>query len=307
MKRNTPYHKAIVRSELVQITLAYALVLCIAFPDVVFGGRTLLTSPYMASVMPQGPYEYPGHVPREKFEGFPRYDPASSAWITEPNAVLTHNLYASGQLPLWNPYVGAGQPLAGDLFSGTFNPLKFFLYIWPNPVTWDVFYLFRLLIAGVFAYAYMRKIRVSRLGSFATGMAFMLNGYFISLMNMPHISVEVLLPALLLSCEKVLKGERKSGMVLGICSVAFAMVGGNPEAAFFAMAFMTIYYFWRCLSPFEGEMRSPYRLMELRDFAFMVAPGMMLSGFVILPFLELVHLGAHAHSTRVGAQLCAVP
>ncbi|UCD58443.1 MAG: hypothetical protein JSV16_04825, partial [Candidatus Hydrogenedentota bacterium] len=288
------------RNEYVWATLILAAALCTAFPDVVFGGRSLLTSPYMAGVMPQGPYGYPHRPLLERIDGFPRYDAGSSAWLTEPNAVLTHSLYASGQLPLWNPYVGAGQPLAADLFSGVFYPLKFILYVWPCPMTWDLFYLLRLLVAGVLGYAYMRQIRVSRLGSLAAGMVFMLNGYFLGFLNMPHLNVEVLIPALLLSSEKILGGKKRSGTILGIVAIACCMLGGNPEAAFFAVMLMSCYYFWRVFRPMKGEHRSAFWLAETREYLSVVIPGLALSAFLIIPFLEFVSLGSHAHAKTVG-------
>ncbi|MBI5119274.1 YfhO family protein [Candidatus Poribacteria bacterium] len=289
-----------IRNEYVHATIILAAILCIAFSDVVFGGRTLVTSAYMAGVMPQGAYGYPHRHLLEKIDGFPRYDPASSAWLPEPNAVLTHNIYASGQLPLWNPCVGAGQPLAADLFSGIFYPLQYILYLWPRSLTWDFYYLLRLLIAGVLTYAYMREIRVGRMGSLAASMIFMLNGYFLGYLNMPHLNVEILIPALLLACEKILGGAKKTGILWGIFTIASCMVGGNPEAAFFALLFMSCYYLWRMVRPAEGEFRSAFRLAEIKAFLLMVIPGLALSAFLIIPFLELVSLGSHAHHKTVG-------
>ena len=46
--------------------------------------------------------------------------------------------YADGELPLWNPYQGAGAPLAANMQSAVFDPLLLAVNLHPTPLTWDL-------------------------------------------------------------------------------------------------------------------------------------------------------------------------
>src|SRR5438552_16333446 len=83
-----------------------ALVIVLAFWDVIFLGRTLMTSNMAAGTMPTGAYGYHGR----SASSFPVLDAGASAWDYEPDVKVVHDDIRSGCLPLWNPYVPCGAP-----------------------------------------------------------------------------------------------------------------------------------------------------------------------------------------------------
>src|ERR1700704_148307 len=97
------------RREIVGILATLAVVL-IAYREVAFAGKTFDTSALTAGVSGYNPARAP------KINAF-RVDPGASAWQMMPWAQVTHRQFSRGKVPLWNPYQGAGAPLAANTQS----------------------------------------------------------------------------------------------------------------------------------------------------------------------------------------------
>ena len=63
------------KSEVLQAAALFALVIIVALGDVVFVGRTLLTSNIAPGTLPTGAYGYAG----DRVQSFPILDPGASA------------------------------------------------------------------------------------------------------------------------------------------------------------------------------------------------------------------------------------
>src|SRR5204863_99687 len=78
-----------------------------------------------------------------------RVDRGSAPWQTTPWAQVTHRSYARGQWPLWNPFQGAGEPLAANVQSAVFDPLLLAVHLHPTTLVWDRTYLFVFALAAL--------------------------------------------------------------------------------------------------------------------------------------------------------------
>src|SRR5262249_11788774 len=138
----------------------------------------------------------PDLLPRE-------LDPGAPAWTLEPWLALEHHIALDEhRLPFWDPHDGYGQPLAAAMQSQPFYPLTTSLALAPSPraVAWGI--VARLFVAGWFAALFL-LLFTSRFAALVGAIATMLTGYFLIYLNMPHLSVEVLLPMLLWATELV--------------------------------------------------------------------------------------------------------
>ncbi len=131
-------------------------------------------------------------------------DPGGAAWQIEPWFAFIRNQYRDGAVPLWDPYQAYGEPLAANMQSQPFYPLTLALSLHLTPRTYNFFILLRLFVAGIFTYFYLRMF-VSFMPAIAGGIASMLTGYYIIYVTMPHLSVEILTPAVLLAGEYLLR------------------------------------------------------------------------------------------------------
>src|SRR5208282_4441923 len=116
---------------------------------------------------------------------------------------------------LWNPYVSYGTPLAANMQSQPFNPLFVLFALHPGPRTYNFFILARFLLTGLGTYLYLRLF-LPFVPSIAGGIACMLSGYYILFYNMPHLSVEMLIPALFLATERLLRRQSTRNVMLSV-------------------------------------------------------------------------------------------
>ena len=194
--------KRIAGNEYLLASAVLLLLICFFFKPVLFGNRTL--SPILPGVMPDGPYGYHG-------EGtFTVVDPTSYLWIELPATIAASTMIKSGTFPLWNPYVGCGTPLAANLMSGIYNPVRFFLLLFPQPYVFDFYLLLRIFLAGFFTFLFLRKIRISQMAALFSSIAYMFSGHFMCYLTLWHVNVDMLTPFLLFLFECSVQGQKEN-------------------------------------------------------------------------------------------------
>ena len=264
------------------------------FFDVIFLNKTL-SSLQVPGVLGTGPYGYGG-----KYTHRALIDPGGSTWGPAAHTRLVSQQYREGKFPLWNPYQGIGQPLAGNMDSNAFNPLRVPLYWHPSPYFWDLFLLFRLLLAGIFAYLFMQSIQISHLTSLFTSILFMFCGYFIFAIDMHHLDVEIFLPFVFLCLEKIIqKRGNLNWLILCGIGIFFTIVGGQPQSSFLILSFATFYYFFRVFAFRENwGVKLFGRYLALFVTANLI--GFALSAILLFPFYEFWRLSWNNHDPRLG-------
>jgi hypothetical protein len=267
------------------------LLLIIAFAPVVFGQRHLMLSAWdTPSVMDTGAYD---PVPRPAEIRVARTpDPGAPAWTIEPwFKLLSEQYWGEFNLPLWNPYNAFGTPFLASAQPQPFFPLAALLSLHVTPWTYSLFILARLLLGGMLAY-FLARQSLQFLPSLLAAITFMLSGYFINYLNMPHLSAEVLTPGMLLALE-ILARRNSWAAASGVAAAIFLVsTGGMPESMFLIVSFGCLYFVCRLFFDVELRARAPALVTK---FVAGIALGFALSAFVLLPFAELVRLAFDAH------------
>ena len=207
---------------------AIALVL-IAYRGVAFGGRTFDASSEAATVPGVNGTAQPAGVAAPRVVDRYRIDRGASSWQMIPWAQVTHRQLRAGMLPLWNPYEGAGEPLAGNLQSGVFDPLMVAVNLHPTTRTWDLSFLFIFALGSLSMYLFLRNLGLGIPAGLAGAGAFTLCGYFALHSNLTFARIPAYLPALLLLVDRV--AERPSlrwAAALGL-AIAVCVLAGMPE------------------------------------------------------------------------------
>ncbi len=266
-------------------------VLILAFGNIIFLGKTLTSSALPVGTTRTGPYLYKGQKPL-----LPIADGAASAWHWEPAMQLNNQAYKNGELPLWNPYNGAGQPLAADMQSASFHLPALPVILSPTPAVWDFFLLLRLLMAGFFTFMFLRLIKIRVAGSIAGAVTFMLSGYLMFYVNMAHLNVEILIPLMLFSVEFL--HQRKNFFAVSLLAISSALVvtGGMPESALLNFGFAFAYFLYRTSQEYreKGGGRELAKLSSL--FSLGLIAGALISVAAWAPFLEYVNIFWSNHS-----------
>lgn len=284
------------KNEYIKISLILSLLLCLFYWNVVFGGATLMSSAYVSGTMPDGPFGYSGHRVSE----IPVIDAGASAWQDLPLTMLTHKIYSSGKFPLWNPHQSMGTPLAADMQSAVFFPLKFIVFLFPSSITWDLYLLFRLFMAGFFTYLFLRTIKIGVIGALVSAIIFMFSGYLTLFIDAPFLNVDILVPLVLFAMEKLLINANLYSLALVSFATCVTILGGMPESTFFSLFFACAYYFYRTLQLYPGKILSI--IISLKRLFIGISLGFAQSSLLLLPFLEYIPLSWHTHSPGVGLE-----
>ena len=139
--------------------LVSCLLVVVAFSPVLFFGHTLSTAGKTYGTNGSAPF--PGRAD-VNFSNDIRPDPGASAWQSEPWAEVTSRAYADGEIPLWNPYQGAGAPLAANMISEVFDPLLLVVNLHPTPLTWDLSMIGAFVLGAAAAYLFGRVLGLRR-------------------------------------------------------------------------------------------------------------------------------------------------
>ena len=159
-------------------------------------------------------------------------------WLQVQSAALQKGLAPL----LWDPYIGGGQPLAGQLQPAVFSPFTWLLLAVPPDAAghlrleWIHWWFVLLhIFAGWFAYAFLRSLDASRTGS-AGGAVFFAAAGFVGTTNWPQIAAgAVWLPLLFLFYLRSLRGARPlRDAILAGGFLALSLVAGHHAVPVFA-------------------------------------------------------------------------
>ena len=159
-------------------------------------------------------------------------------WLQVQSAALH-----KGVAPLlWDPYIGGGQPLAGQLQPAVFSPFTWILLATPPDAAghlrleWIHWWFVLLhIFAGWFAYAFLRSLDASRAGS-TVGAVFFAAAGFVGTTNWPQIAAGAIwLPLVFLFYLRSLRGQRPlRDAILAGGFLALSLVAGHHAVPVFA-------------------------------------------------------------------------
>ncbi|MEN8154104.1 MAG: YfhO family protein [Acidobacteriota bacterium] len=196
---------------------------------------------------------------------------------------LAHSgMKTPGGLPLWNPYIFAGQPLVANAQSSLFYPPNLLLYFFTPGIVATIRAIFHLFIVALFSYLLGRKLNISVAGSVLMSAAFMLSGPVIAWLGHPHANVFVWLPFLLWSCEHILTGDRKLkwGSISAI-GIGMSILGGHPETTFHLLMIFSLYFILRLLFT---DKTGKKKIRYFSHFLLIILTGFLIGSIQMLPF-----------------------
>lgn len=280
------------RSNALATAILFVIANAVFFPYI-WGDRTLQASVMVSSLYSAGSREsrvVPYVAARE-------IDPGASAWQTEPEFAIEHHLiFVEKQPPIWNPYSGYGVPLAADALSQPYSPFAWIPIAWSSARAYDVYVVLRIFVGALFAFLFLRQF-VRFAPALAGAIAFMFSGYNLYFLTMPHLSVEVLLPALLYAEERVFRRPGMASAALLAAVIGCVILGGMPESTALALTFAVVYFIGRIA--FDSSLRSEWRTYAPYLFLGAII-GVGLSAVLLVPLLEYVPLSWNSHAGPQG-------
>jgi len=255
------------------LALGYVALVAALFAPVVFGGRwqtptdlAYLSSPWKDTL----PQPVPVHN-RLLSDG---------VFQMLPFRALVRERLLHGELPLWAPELGTGQPLLANGQSAPFAPLSLLALPLPAVAQQNVLGPWRVLLALLLMHALLGALGAGRAASAFGAIAFALTPFTIAWLNHPHTAVSVLLPGVVLGVVELARAEdggarRRAFVGLFVCAVAAAL-GGHPETLALVAVAATL-----TLAFFLIRLPRARRLRFLRDASL----AALLAGGVAAPVL----------------------
>lgn len=213
---------------------------------------------------------------------------------------LAFELAASGELPLWNPWVGSGAPLLANLQTAVFYPPNWLYLIIPTEYAMGIGGLLHLVWAGLGMVVYLRQLEIGWEGQGVGSLSFVLGGYVVGRFSfLTLVSAVAWLPWLLWSLEGLLKTihlRQAIGKDFVVFSgvVAMQLLAGHAQTSFYSLVMAGMYTLFRLSQMHNGG--------DLRDATTKllvplagVMSGIMIAMIQLAPTLELM-----LNSQRVG-------
>lgn len=174
--------------------------------------------------------------------------------VEAPQTLIGARMMRQGVFPLWDPFAAAGQPLAGDLVGSLYHPLKILLFfIFPFLATFDFYILLRLFLAGFGMFIFLKEINLSKYAALFGAVAYMFSGFFITLMTLWFLNVDMALPYVMWGFERYFKNRRLKDVCLTGLLLSLIIFGSQPEYNIVAGVFILIYIFYRLFGFVEAR------------------------------------------------------
>jgi len=158
------------------------------------------------------------------------------------------DLLGSGQLPLWNPYVGAGAPLFANYQSALLYPLNWPSFVLPVPWTMSIIAVIHLFIAGWGMWAFTGRLGYGTLGRGISALGFGLTSYLIArLGTFPLISAAAWLPWLMWAAHGVIRERRRIDAAWLASFTALLLLAGHAQTAWYSLLLTGLYALWLIL------------------------------------------------------------
>ncbi len=203
---------------------------------------------------------------------------------------------AQREVPLWNPHQFAGIPFMAAGQQSTLYPLSALYYVLPLPAAYGWFTVVNLWLAGLFMYALLRGLGVSRFGGALAGITYQLSGFFIASAVHPMIiGAVVWLPLLVLMAEFIVRrqsllGRRTSTpwVVVGAVALAASIFAGHVEITIYTLLILAYYsgvrLLWQGWQERADGLRHTFKAAGW--IAAMVALGFALAAIQFVPLFE---------------------
>lgn len=203
---------------------------------------------------------------------------------------MAAEMWRAGHLPLWNPLLGCGAPLAANYQTGAFYPLYGLALALPAEVALGWTVALHLALAGLGMYAWARAAGLDRSPALLAGLALEGSGFLIARAGLfPSIAVTFpWIPIWLWRAERLAQsGRLRDGLWLG-GALGLGLLAGHAQTAFYGLLLLGAYLAYR---PSPLAPRNPQLVLHT-TLALLL--GLTLAAIQLLPTAELLFLSQRA-------------
>ncbi len=205
---------------------------------------------------------------------------------------MAAEMWRSGRLPLWNPLVGCGAPLAANYQTAAFYPLNALYLLLPAEIALSWTTAFHLVLAGWGMYRWGRALGLDRFPALVGALALEGSGFLVSRVALfPSMALTFSwLPVWLWRAEMLVRRKRaRDALWLGL-ALGLGLLAGHAQTAFYGGALLVAYFIFR-VAGIRGKTATQKAGGWMRAcalFGLALALGVGLAAVQLLPTAELM-------------------
>ena len=197
---------------------------------------------------------------------------------------------ASGNLPLWNPHMYAGQPYVGGLQSALFYPINWVYLFLPLQKAINLDFTLHVFFGGFFMACWAARRGTGVFASVTGGVIFMFSGAFFPHVYAGHLAplgAMAWLPLIFLSLDMIMEKPGLKAWALGVFALSMQFLPGYPQMVYFGGVAAGLYV----LLHLATKKLSPKAL------GLMAAMGIFTIGLCAVQFLSSLEMGRQSLRT----------
>jgi hypothetical protein len=204
---------------------------------------------------------------------------------------LAVEMWRSGNVPLWNPLVGNGAPLAANLQSAVFYPLNALYLILPVEQAMGYTAVLHVILAGLAMYAWGRTFGLKPVSALIGALAFQLSQFLIARFGFLSITATFPWTAIWLWRAELLVQRRRLSDALWLAlTIGLGLLAGHAQTAGLGLLIVMGYAAIRALHETRrrGEKETQSYLRSLIGYLpLALLVGLALAAVQLLPSFEL--------------------
>ncbi len=218
--------------------------------------------------------------------------------VSVPDHIKTRLYLTTGQLPLWNPYQGLGQPMAAMGEGSPYFPPAMLRSL--APYSWEnAFLVVEIFIAQLFLFYFLRLAGLSRIAAAFGGAAFALSGAVSFHLARANILDQILMmPVLFWGVAFALSRQSVGSYVALSVVTALHVAGGFIQVAMTTQVLALIYAAVMVRFYTDGGRSAQVRALAQIGVSTIIGVG--LASFYALPLLDWLTTGAGKNVPLLG-------
>ncbi|MCB4790766.1 MAG: YfhO family protein [Elusimicrobia bacterium] len=183
----------------------------------------------------------------------------------------------SGKIPLWNPYIFAGQPLLANPQSAVLYPFSIIFYMLPIHLAFNYFIVLHFFLAGIFMYLLLAYLGFSGTSSIVCSITYVFSAFLVFKVPAGHpaaLSGYIWFPSIIYLLESI----KRSGSYLHIFvlsfAIAFQYLSGHIQPIYTSVLFILLHFIFN-------------RINYWKRLLMAVPAAVILVSIQLIPSLEL--------------------
>ena len=153
-----------------------------------------------------------------------------------------------GELPLWNPFLLAGEPLLAVQQPAALHPGTWLGLFLPLPQAWTFQMTLRFFVALLAAYLFLRELRCGEGPALLGAAGWGFSDFLVFWLGFPLGNSVAPFPLLLLGLSRLVSDTDRRAVVLTASALVLIVTAGHPETLLFAVAGGGVYFLFQLAS-----------------------------------------------------------